>query len=39
MPNYPAGVTFPAYRGRFTLDETIDDVPVEVKVVGPIRKA
>ena len=28
MPNYPNGVTFPGYRGRVRLEETIDDVPV-----------
>jgi colanic acid biosynthesis glycosyl transferase WcaI len=28
MPNYPRGVTFPAYRGRWRMRETIDGVPV-----------
>jgi colanic acid biosynthesis glycosyl transferase WcaI len=28
MPNYPKGVTFPKYRGRRWMTETIDDVPV-----------
>ena len=28
MPNYPNGVTFPGYRGRWRLDETIDGIPV-----------
>ena len=28
MPNYPNGVVFPGYRGRWKLRETIDDVPV-----------
>lgn len=28
MPNYPNGVMFPEYRGRFSMDETIDGIPV-----------
>jgi colanic acid biosynthesis glycosyl transferase WcaI len=28
LPNYPAGVTFPEYRGRWRMRETIDEVPV-----------
>jgi colanic acid biosynthesis glycosyl transferase WcaI len=28
MPNYPAGVTFPEYRGRFRSRETIDGIPI-----------
>jgi colanic acid biosynthesis glycosyl transferase WcaI len=28
MPNYPAGVTFPEYRGRFRVREAIDGIPI-----------
>jgi glycosyltransferase involved in cell wall biosynthesis len=28
LPNYPAGKIFPNYRGRWTVRETIEDVPV-----------
>ncbi len=28
VPNYPAGVKFPEYRGRLRIRETIDDVPI-----------
>jgi colanic acid biosynthesis glycosyl transferase WcaI len=28
VPNYPKGVTFPEYRGRWRMGETIDDVPI-----------
>ena len=28
MPNYPSGVTFPEYRGRWRMREVIDGVPV-----------
>lgn len=28
MPNYPAGVIFEKYKGKLTLNEAIDDVPI-----------
>ncbi len=28
VPNYPAGVKFPEYRGRLRIRETIDEVPI-----------
>jgi colanic acid biosynthesis glycosyl transferase WcaI len=28
LPNYPTGITFPGYRGRWRMRETIDGVPI-----------
>jgi colanic acid biosynthesis glycosyl transferase WcaI len=28
LPNYPAGATFPGYRGRWRMRETIDGIPI-----------
>ena len=28
LPNYPTGTTFPGYRGRWRMRETIDGIPI-----------